>query len=93
MNYKIFFDTQTQQFLANFEQKPALRPVVGDRITINESPIVYVITRDEEPNNGNGIVDVTHNYFVRVQNTSPDSISMGRDIQSVQNLLAKARHG
>ncbi len=93
MNYKIFFDKASQQFLANFEQKPALRPVVGNRITINESPIVYVITRDEEASVPVGNEDVSHNYFVRIQNTSPDSISMKRDIVSVQNLLAKARHG
>jgi len=93
MNYKVFFDKQSQQFLANFEQRPELRPHVGDRITINESPIVYVITRDLEASTPVGNEDVSHNYFVRVQNTSPDSISMGRDIQSVQNLLAKARHG
>lgn len=93
MNYKIFFDTQTQQFLANFEQVPELRPTVGDTITIDVSPIRYVITRDLEASTPVGNEDVSHNYFVRIQNTSPDSISMKRDIQSVQNLLAKARHG
>ena len=93
MNYKVFFDKQTEQFLANFEQKPELRPRLGNRITINESPIIYIITRDEEASIPVGNEDVSHNYFVRIENTSPDSISMKRDIQSVQNLLAKARHG
>lgn len=93
MNYKIFFDGQSEQLLANFEQVPKLRPSVGDIITIDVSPIRYVITRDVEASTPVGDEDVSHNYFVRIQNTSPDSISMKRDIQSVQNLLAKARHG
>lgn len=35
--------------------------------------------------------DISLNYFVRIQNTSPDSISMGRDFEGALNNLALAR--
>lgn len=90
MNYRVFMDTASEQFLANFDQLPELRPKVGDVITIDVSPILYTITRDIE-NTESSTDPVSHDYFVRIQNTSPDSISMGRDIQGALNRVTNAR--
>jgi len=92
MNYRVFMDTASKQFLANFEKLPELRPRVGNVITINKSSPSYVITRDEE-NTESLTTPVSHDYFVRIKNTSPDSVSMGRDIQSTINGVRRAANG
>lgn len=92
MNYRIFMDTASKQFLANFEKKPELRPRVGNIITINKSSPSYVITRDEE-NTTSTTDPVSHDYFVRIQNTSPDSISMGKDIHNTIRAVRMAANG
>lgn len=86
MNYKVFLDTQSEQFLSNFDQEPNLRPVVGDTITINNFPTLYKITR-QEPTNPTEDPPVTINFFVRVLNSSPDSRTMGRDIAKLVRTL------
>lgn len=46
---------------------------------------LFLITEDATD------ADISLNYFVRIQDTSPDSISMGRDIEGTLNNLASAR--
>jgi len=86
LNYKVFLDSQSQQFLANFDKVPNLRPAVGDIIKIKHDPKPYKITR-QEPTNPSEDPPVTINYFVKIVNSSPDSKTMGADIAKLTRTL------
>jgi len=79
MNYRIFMDTQSEQFLTDFDKDPDLRPVVGDTIKIRNLPTLYKITRQQD-NTLSSTPPVSIDYFVRIINTSPDTITMKKDI-------------
>lgn len=72
-------DTQSEQFLADFEKEPHLRPVLGDIIKIRNNPKLYKITR-QTPTTPSEDPPETINFFVRILDSSPDSVSMGGDI-------------
>ena len=72
MNYKIFLDTPSQQFVGKFQVLQTLRPVIGDIITIGNNDTRYTVTRIE----GDTTQNVTLDYFVRITGTSPDSVTM-----------------
>ncbi len=72
-------DTSSEQFLDNFEKQSHLRPVVGDIIKIRNNPKPYKITR-QTPTTPSENPPETINFFVKILNSSPDSLSMGGDI-------------
>lgn len=113
MNYRVFSDTKNPTLITTFQRDPALKPVPGDIITIGNSLIPFVITREQisvivefvritedgrERITETGDLRVTEpsvpeppeeafDFFVRVQNTSPDSVSLGRSNDNVQQKM------
>jgi len=75
MQYRFFEDTESKQFITNFTQEPQLRPQVKDIVTFPPTRTKWVITR-EEVNSTSGSTPKSFDYFVRVQDTSPDTISL-----------------
>lgn len=75
MNYKFFQDTESKQFITNFNKEPELRPQVNDIVTFPPNKIKWVITREEK--NPIPTTDpTTFDYFVRPQDTSYDTVSL-----------------
>jgi len=85
MNFSVFMDTQSKQFLTNFEKDYNLRPVVGDVIRITTHPNLFKITRQEPALASPTPEPIT--FFVRVLNSSPDSKTMGADIAKLTRTL------
>ncbi len=76
MNYRFFQDTDSKQFITNFNQEPELRPKVNDIVMFPPTSTKWVITRDQQISTPIGTEDVSFDYFVRVQDTSYDSVSL-----------------
>ena len=86
MNYRVFLDTESQQFLGNFQKEPNLRPSLHDIIQIGSSKILYVVTRITS--NTESIVEpFSFDYFVKQQNSSTDSVSLRGSQVNIQRQL------
>lgn len=46
MNYRFFQDTESLQFITDFEQVPELRPKINDIVTFPPTRTKWVITRE-----------------------------------------------
>ncbi len=86
MNYRVSLDTESKQFLGNFETEPNLRPSLHDIIQIGSSKILYVITRIT-PNTQSAIEPFSFDYFVKPQDSSNDSVSLRGSNVNVQRQL------
>jgi len=86
MNYRIFLDTNSEQFLGNFQKEPNLRPSLHDIIQIGASKILYVVTRITS-NTDSMIEPNSFDYFVKQQDSSNDSISLRGSQNNVQRQL------
>jgi len=86
MNYKIFLDTSSQQFLTSFTALPERRPKVQDIIRLKNNTRLYKITK-QIPSNPSENPPETINYFVRLLDSSPDSVTMDGSRQSFQNSI------
>ena len=86
MNYRLFTDTKNPRLISNFNKPVEFKPQVNDIINIGISRTPWVITR-EQKNTASSEEDVSFDFFAKIQNTSPDSISMARDFQSIQRKL------
>lgn len=86
MNYRVFLDTESEQFLGNFEKDPNLRPSLHDIIQIGTSKILYVVTRII-PNTESVIQPNSFDYFVKQQDSSNDSVSLRGSNVNVQRQL------
>lgn len=86
MNYRVFLDGKSEQFLGNFQKEPQLRPSIHDIITIGPSKILYVVTRIIQ--NTTSVTDpVSFDYFVKPQDSSNDSVSLRGSQDNVQRQL------
>jgi len=86
MNYRVFLDSNSEQFLGNFEKEPQLRPSLHDIITIGTSKILYVVTRII-PNTESVVEPSSFDYFVKPQDSSNDSVSLRGSQVNVQRQL------
>jgi len=86
MNYRVFLDTKSEQFLGNFEKESNLRPSLHDIIQIGASKILYVVTRIT-PNTESVIEPNSLDYFVKPQDSSNDSVSLRGSQNNVQRQL------
>lgn len=86
MNYRVFLDTESEQFLGNFEKEPNLRPSLHDIILVGTSKILYVVTRII-PNTESVVEPNSFDYFVKPQNSSNDSISLRGSQVNIQRQL------
>jgi len=88
MNYRLFTDTKNPRLISKFNKPIEFKPQVGDIINIGISFTPWVITR-EKPNTLSSDQDASFDFFARIQNTSPDSISMKQDFASIQRKLTR----
>ena len=79
MNYRVFLDTASKQFIGKFDK-------VKDFIQIGFSNVLYKVTRIE-PNTNSITEPHSFDYFVRLPNTSPDSVTMDGSRQSFQKSI------
>ena len=86
MNYRVFLDTNSEQFLGSFEKEPHLRPSLHDIIQIGASKILYVVTRII-PNTESITEPTSFDYFVKRQDSSNDSVSIRGSQNNVQRQL------
>lgn len=86
MNYKVFLDTESEQFLGNFEKEPNLRPSLKDIIQIGTLKILYVVTRII-PNTESTVEPFSFDYFVKRQDSSNDSVSLRGSQVNVQRQI------
>ena len=86
MNYRVFLDGKSQQFLGNFEKQSHLRPKIHDIIQIGASKVLYVITRIT-PNTTSITPPTSFDYFVKPQDSSNDATSLRGSQVNVQRQL------
>lgn len=86
MNYRVFLDRKSQQFLGSFVKEPNLRPALHDIIQIGSSKILYVVTRII-PNTQSAVEPNSFDYFVKPQDSSNDSVSLRGSQVNVQRQL------
>lgn len=86
MNYRVFLDENSKQFLGNFEKEPNLRPSLHDIIQIGTSKILYVVTRII-PNTESIVEPFSFDYFVKPQDSTNDSVSLRGSQENVQRQL------
>jgi len=86
LNYRVFLDSISEQFLGNFEKESNLRPSIHDIIQIGSSKILYVVTRIIS-NTESSIEPFSFDYFVKIQDSSNDSVSLRGSQENVQRQL------
>jgi len=86
MNYRVFLDTNSEQFLGSFEKEPNVRPSLHDIVQIGSSKILYVVTRII-PNTESVREPTSFDYFVKPQDSSNDSVSIRGSQNNVQRQL------
>lgn len=88
MNYRLFTDTKIPRLISKFNKTIEFKPQVGNIINIGVSLTPWVITR-EKTNTLSSNQDVSFDFFARIQNSSPDSISLKKDFAIIQRKLER----